>query len=101
MLWLAGWSLAGLRLSSVACGRTVILVAPDAQKILAEALKLSVEQRTEVVDLLLRSLDDEEGDDLDADDRERLHAAIGRSDEEFRTGRGIPAEIVLDRLRKP
>lgn len=78
-------------------------MAPDAAKVLADALKLPHEARTEVVDQLLRSLDDEEGDALDAQDRERLHAAITRSEEQFRAGLGIPAEAALeelDRLRK-
>lgn len=72
---------------------------PNTEQVLAAALKLSREERTAVVDELLRSLDDAE-DLLAANDRELLHAAIARSDEQFRAGRGIPAEIVLDRLVK-
>jgi len=72
----------------------------NAEKVLAEALKLQREERTEVVDRLLRSLDDEEGDELDDDDRERLHAAIARSEDQFRAGEGVPAKAVLDRLTK-
>jgi hypothetical protein len=75
-------------------------VAPDAEKIVSEALKLPAEERAELVDRLLRSLDDEEGDALDDVDRERLHAAIARSEEQFRAGRTIPSKTVLDRLRK-
>jgi hypothetical protein len=75
-------------------------VAPDAEKIVSEALKLPAEERAELVDRLLRSLDDEEGDALDDDDRERLHAAITRSEEQFRSGQTIPAKTVLDRFRK-
>jgi hypothetical protein len=75
-------------------------VAPDADKIVSEALKLPAEERAEVVDRLLRSLDDEEGDALDDVDRERLHAAIERSEEQFRSGQTIPSKTVLDRLRK-
>ncbi len=74
-------------------------VAPNAEKIVAEALKLPPEERAEVVDRLLRSLDDEEGDALDESDRELLHTAIGRSEEQFRTGEAVPAKTVLDRLR--
>jgi hypothetical protein len=75
-------------------------VAPDAEKILSEALKLPADERVEVVARLLRSLDDEEGDTLDDVDRERLHEAIARSEEQFRSGESVPASAVLDRLRK-
>ena len=75
-------------------------MAPDAEKIVSEALKLPAEARAELVDRLLQSLDDEEGDALDDVDRERLHAAIGRSEEQFRAGQTIPSKTVLDRLRK-
>jgi hypothetical protein len=75
-------------------------VAPDAEKIVSEALKLPAEERAELVDRLLRSLDDEEGDVLDDVDRERLHAAIARSEEQFSSGQTIPSKTVLDRLRK-
>jgi hypothetical protein len=76
-------------------------VAPDAEKIVSEALKLPAEERAELVDRLLRSLDDEEGDGLDDVDRERLHAAITRSEEQFNSGQAIPSKTVLDSLRKP
>ena len=36
-----------------------------------------------------------DGDDLDDEDRARLHAAIARSAEQFRAGLGIPAEEIL------
>ena len=75
-------------------------MAPDAEKIVSEALKLPAEQRAEVVGRLLRSLDDEEGAQLDDDDRERLHAAIARSDEQYGKGLAIPSKTVVDRLRK-
>lgn len=72
---------------------------PTTEQVLAAALKLPREERTAVVDELLRSLDDAK-DRLDASDRELLHAAIARSDEQFRAGQGIPAETVLERLTK-
>jgi hypothetical protein len=75
-------------------------VTPDAEKIVSEALKLPAEERAEVVDRLLRSLDDEDADALDNVDHERLHAAIARSEEQFRAGQTIPSKTVLDRLRK-
>jgi len=43
----------------------------------------------------------DEGDDLDDEDRARLHAALERSAEQFRAGPGIPADQVLDALRSP
>ena len=75
-------------------------MASDAEKIVSEALKLPAEERAELVDRLLRSLDDEEGDALDDVDRVRLHAAIARSEEQFGSGQTIPSKTVLDRLRK-
>ena len=41
----------------------------------------------------------DEGDDLDTDDRARLHAALERSQRDFLAGKGIPAEEVLTELR--
>ena len=72
-------------------------MAPRAAKVVAEALKLPPDERAQVVDELLRSLD--EGDDLEDEDRARLHAALRQSDEEFKAGLGIPAADVLARLR--
>lgn len=43
----------------------------------------------------------DEGDDLDDEDRARLHAALERSAEQFRAGAGIPADQVLGGLRSP
>ena len=39
-------------------------------------------------------------DDLDDEDRRRLHEAIARSAEEARSGRVVPAEEVLRKLRR-
>lgn len=75
-------------------------MAPDAEKLVSEALKLPSEERVELVDRLLKSLDDEEGDELEDEDRERLHAAIGRSEAQFLAGQAVPAKAVLDALRK-
>ncbi len=72
-------------------------MAPDVAKVVEDALKLPPDQRAEVVEELVRSLDD--GDDLDDEDRARLHAALRQSDAEFRAGPGIPAADVLERLR--
>jgi hypothetical protein len=37
----------------------------------------------------------DQGDDLDDEDRARLHAALDRSQRDFLAGRGIPDEQVL------
>jgi hypothetical protein len=55
-------------------------MAPQTERIVAEALTLSTEERAEVAHRLLESLDTD-GGEFDVEDRERLHAAIGRSDE--------------------
>lgn len=73
-------------------------MAPTAQKLLAEALALPADERAELIEGLVRSLD--EGDQLDDADRARLHEAIHRSEQQFLDGEGIPAEVVLDRLRQ-
>jgi hypothetical protein len=41
-----------------------------------------------------------EGDDLDDEERARLHAALDRADEELRAGTGIPAAQVIAELRR-
>lgn len=69
-----------------------------ASKIVADALELPVEERAEVIEALVRSLDD--GDDLDEADREKLHAALLRSDEQVRTGDVSSADEVLEQLEK-
>ena len=35
----------------------------------------------------------DEGDDLDDEDRARLHAALDRAQKDFLAGKGIPAEV--------
>lgn len=49
------------------------------------------------VDLIAVPVDP--GDELDDDDRRRLHEAIEESDAEFARGEGIPADRVLAELR--
>ncbi len=39
-------------------------------------------------------------DDLDDEDRARLHAALETSEEEFKAGKGIPAAEVIAELRR-
>lgn len=41
----------------------------------------------------------DEGDELDDEDRARLHASLQRSDEQLQAGRGIDADEALARLR--
>lgn len=41
----------------------------------------------------------DQGDDLDDEDRARLHAALVRSQEDLLAGRGIPADQVMAELR--
>lgn len=73
-------------------------MASDASKLLAEALALPADERAEMVDALLRSLDD--GDDLDEADRKQLHEALLLSDQQLRAGERIPASDVLAALAK-
>ena len=40
------------------------------------------------------------GDDLDPEDRVRLHAALDAADDELRAGKGIPGERILAALRR-
>jgi len=41
----------------------------------------------------------DDGDELDEDDRARLHASLRRSADQFRAGRGIDADEALSRLQ--
>lgn len=90
-----------MTLSALRAGRTLENMAPAAEKILAEALQLSSEERAEVASQLLRSLDEEQDEELPSEDRARLHAAIARSEEQFQQGMGVSADAVLERLLKP
>ncbi|MBC8068440.1 MAG: hypothetical protein IAG13_08910 [Deltaproteobacteria bacterium] len=47
-----------------------------------------------------RSVDGDEDDDLDEDDRARLHEAIDASLVELKHGGGIPADDVMRELRR-
>jgi len=73
-------------------------MVPEVEKVLAFALRLPAEERAELAERLLESLD-EDTDDLTEEDRQRLHEAIHRSEEQFEAGLGIPADQVLARLR--
>jgi hypothetical protein len=74
--------------------RYTVDMAPEASKVVAAALALSADERAEVIEALVQSLDS--GDELDDDDRARLHAAILRSEEQFQAGDAVPAEAVLE-----
>lgn len=78
--------------------RYTVDMAPEASKVVAAALALSADERAEVIEALVQSLDS--GDELDDDDRARLHESLARSDGQFQAGEAVPAEAVLDRLRK-
>ena len=52
----------------------------------------------EVTEVDLAVVDD--GDDLDEDERARLHAAISRSHDEAQRGEVVPADEVLAKLRR-
>ncbi|HVG62247.1 MAG TPA: hypothetical protein VNA24_27030 [Hyalangium sp.] len=41
----------------------------------------------------------DDGDSLNEEDRARLHAALERSAAQFRSGQGIPAGEVLQRIK--
>jgi hypothetical protein len=69
----------------------------EASQVVAAALELPPDERADVIEALVRSLD--AGDELDDEDRGRLHEAILRSEEQLQAGRGVPAADVLDRLR--
>ncbi len=73
-------------------------MVPEVEQVLASALRLPADERAELAERLLESLD-EEADDLTEEDRQRLHEAIHRSEEQFEAGLGIPADQVLTRLR--
>ena len=68
-----------------------------AKQVITDALRLPRDERSAVVDELMRSLDDEE-DQLDPAERARLDAAIARSQEQFRAGQGIAMDVVLAEL---
>ena len=75
------------------------MMSSNADKVVADALRLPPEERAAVIEELVRSLDDAEVDALEDDDRARLHAALRRSEAELIAGAGISAAEVLDRLR--
>jgi hypothetical protein len=70
-----------------------------AKQVITDALRLPREERSAVIDELMRSLDDDD-DALEPADREQLDAAIARSQEQLRAGQGIPMEVVLAGLAK-
>lgn len=74
-------------------------MGPDAAKLLEQALKLSPEERSEVADGLLRSLDDDT-DDLDDEERARLHHALAASEDDFAAGDYRDASDVISDLRR-
>ncbi|MFT3694410.1 MAG: hypothetical protein QM831_14785 [Kofleriaceae bacterium] len=70
------------------------------QTLIDQIMKLDDDSRRELLQIVAASLDDGEADDnLDADERERLHAAIARSEAQFAAGRYRKASEVLEALR--
>ena len=62
---------------------------------LEELLRLPRDQRLELAEALVESLDD-----LDEDDRQRLHAALDEAQADIEAGRTRPAADVLADLRR-
>jgi hypothetical protein len=61
--------------------------------------RLVVDEPTDLpegTEVELSSVDDE----LDEEDRARLHAALDASDDELRAGQGIPGEHIVSALRR-
>jgi hypothetical protein len=75
-------------------------MSPKVQRLIDEVRDLSPEERSEF-DQLLSSSEADEPDELDDEDRARLHEALERSMAEFERGEGIPAEKVLAELGIP
>ena len=73
-------------------------MSPNAEKVLVEALALPADERAALIEALVRSLG--EGNQPYEADRSGLHEALHRSQQQFRDGQGLSAEIVLDRLRQ-
>lgn len=65
--------------------------------LLEQLMRLDEQERLEVVQLLLSTVDDQ--DNLADDERARLHAALDRSVEDATSGRLHDAAAVLDELR--
>ena len=61
--------------------------------------RLVVDEPTDLpegTEVELASVDDE----LDDEERERLHAALDAADDELRVGKGVPGEKILAALRR-
>jgi hypothetical protein len=62
--------------------------------------RLIVDQPTELPDgTVLDLVVDDEGDQLDHDERDALNAAISRSLSQSNDGRTAPVDVILDKLR--
>lgn len=64
------------------------------------SLPEGTEVQLRVVSDELGTDDDPDADDLDDEDRERLHEAIRASEEEFERGEGVPASEIIEELRR-
>ena len=74
-------------------------MASDVDKVLADALRLPTEARAKLAGRLLESLQDG-GEDLDDEDRVRLHTALDEAGLESRAGLGRPVGPFLAELRQ-
>lgn len=65
--------------------------------LLDQILSLDEQERLDLAEVILTSV--EEGDDLDPEERARLHASIARSEQEIKMGRGRDLHDVIHDLR--
>ena len=62
--------------------------------------RLLVDEPTELPEgTVMELVMDDEGDDLDEEERKALHAAIDKAWEQVKAGRTRPAESLIDELR--
>jgi len=75
-----------------------VAVAPE---LMTKLLELPEPERADLAWRLLESLrDGSDADDLDDAERDQLHQALARSEEDARAGRTRPAAELLEELRK-
>ena len=94
------WTAGRLNVPDATSARATLVAMTLTLKAQVRGGRLVLDEPTELpegseVELVLA----DEGDELDDNDRARLHASLQRSDEQFRAGRGIDADQVLARLR--
>jgi hypothetical protein len=71
-----------------------------AAKRMSELLELPEDERVEIARTLLASvMDDEAPDEMDEEERQRLHESLDQAEEDSRAGRTRPAHLLLAELR--